>query len=677
MSVPSPSAQPASAAEIPALPPGATVEQVELHWYRHVYQGDRVKQLSFRAVMMGGIIGMLMSIAGLYTTLKIGWSFGVAITACVISYVLWNVFRGLSGGRLSQMTILENNCMQSTASAAGYSTGATIATAFGAMLLLKEGDPKTWDVQSPWIVGAFTLTTAALGVFLAIPMKRQMINREQLPFPSGIAAASTLKSLYAEGREAVQKAYSLVAALLAGAVVGFLNTGEGGLKVVDEFFEFFQKRVFSIRLPEQVNLTLFGTGLYPDKTRPVGYYFEPSVLLIAAGMIVGMRVSLSMLAGSLLLYFVVGPQLVAMDLRNAGVEGYVHSIDLIAGGTIYHVTRWALWGGTSLMVFASLTALALQWKTILRSFGVGRAPQADTPGSAADHEELERHIRRIEVPNSWFIAGMIPITIGVVLVNYLAFQISIPLGLLAVGMSFVLSMVACRATGETDTNPIGAMGKVMQLLFAVLPGAAGNKTINLMSAGIAANSASSSADLLTDLRSGYILGANPRQQFLAQFAGIFFGTLAIVPAWYLLVPSKSALEKFNPPATNMWKAVAEVLAGKNGLAALPDSAKIAILVGAVVGCVLPIIEKLFPKARPYMPSAMGLGLAWVVTFSNSFAFAIGAVIAWLWATLASRSADKFTIPIASGLVAGESLMKAILAMSATGVGLWQQFVSGK
>jgi uncharacterized oligopeptide transporter (OPT) family protein len=80
-------------------------------------------QLTFRAVAMGGIIGMLMSIAGLYTTLKIGWSFGVAITACVISYVIWNGLRAASGGRLSRMSILENNCMQSTASAAGYSTG--------------------------------------------------------------------------------------------------------------------------------------------------------------------------------------------------------------------------------------------------------------------------------------------------------------------------------------------------------------------------------------------------------------------------------------------------------------------------------------------------------------------------------------------------------------------------
>ncbi len=184
------------------------------------------------------------------------------------------------------------------------------------------------------------------------------------------------------------------------------------------------------------------------------------------------------------------------------------------------------------------------------------------------------------------IAGMLPIALAMLAVQYLAFDINIWLGLVAIGMSFVLSLVACRATGETDTTPIGAMGKVMQLLFAVL--SPKNLTHNIMSAGIAANSASSSADLLTDLKSGYLLGANPRKQFLAQFAGIFFGVCAVVPAWYLLVPDKAALEKFPAPATNQWTAVARVLT--EGLHKLPDNAKYAIVIGALLGIALPLID---------------------------------------------------------------------------------------
>ena len=60
-------------------------------------------QLTIRSVVMGGIIGMVMAVSNLYTTLKLGWSFGVSITACVISFVVWNAIRTILGGRISQM----------------------------------------------------------------------------------------------------------------------------------------------------------------------------------------------------------------------------------------------------------------------------------------------------------------------------------------------------------------------------------------------------------------------------------------------------------------------------------------------------------------------------------------------------------------------------------------------
>ena len=640
-------------AEFVPLADGASPEEKDRHWYQTCYMGDHVPQLTFRAVAMGAILGMLMSVSNLYTTLKVGWSFGVAITSCVMSFVIWNALRTLTAGRLSKMSILENNCMQSTASAAGYSTGATIATAFGALLIL---DPN--HVHQPWwVVGSFTLATGAMGVFLAIPMKRQMINQEQLPFPSGIAAATTLRSLYSHGGDALKKAYSLVAGLAAGAIVGVLNTAEDQLATLGRFFAWMRAHLFNIHLPEQVPAN--GIALLGGKP-VVGFGFEPSVMLIAAGMIVGLRVSLSMLGASLLLFFVVAPWLQGIDAANASVAGYVPSIPAVGGGALYHPVRWALWGGTAVIVFASLTSLALQWKTVARSFTLLR--RRDTASSASD---LEAKLAAIEVPDRWFIVGLIPITIAMLWVQIVAFQIHWWAGLIAVAMSFVLSMVACRATGETDTTPVGAMGKVMQLLFAVL--SPGNVTHNLMSAGIGANSASSSADLLTDLKSGYLLGANPRKQFLAQFVGIFFGTLVIVPAWYLLIPDQTALEKFPLPATQTWVAVARVLS--TGMSSLAVSARWVILIGALVGVLVPVLEKSFPKARRWMPSTMGLGLGWIVFFSNALAFAIGATIAWVWAKLNAKNQERYNIPIASGLVAGESLVKALLAMLATAVGL--------
>ncbi len=631
-------------------------------------------QLTLRAVVMGGILGMLMSASNLYTTLSIGWSFGVAITACVMSFVIWNAIRTLTGA--SNMSILENNCMQSTASAAGYSTGSTIATMFGALLLLQtapEGgtskDVSTWHVQPMWLVGIFTFCTGMMGVFLAIPMKRQMINQEKLPFPSGIAAAETLKSLYSASREAVHKAYSLVIALVCGAIIGVLNTDEdtsAKIGPLAKLFGFFKEKLVNIQLqgqyPEDGFFRIGPSGSLawgaPFK-QTIDSGFQPSVLLLGAGMITGVRVSLSMLAGSFLLYAFVAPHLIAMDIQHAGEQGYHASVELIGGGKIYHNYRWALWGGTGLMVFSSLTALAMQWRTIGRSFSRSKLESRGQTVSDA--------MKEIEVPNWWMLAGMIPLTIAMLILQIVAFKISWYAGLIAVGLSFVLSMVACRATGETDTTPIGAMGKVMQLTFALLH----PKQIipNLASAGIAANSASSSADLLTDLKSGYILGANPRKQFLAQFTGVFFGTVAIVPIRYPMVPKKAVLEEFPAPGTQSWYRIAKVLT--EGISSLADSAKWALLFGCLLGIALPLIEKLVvpPKYRKFFPSAMGLGLSWVVPFANALSFALGAVFSWAWLKMHKKSAETFNVPVASGLIAGESLMKALVAMSATAIGL--------
>ncbi|MGQ9651492.1 MAG: OPT family oligopeptide transporter [Phycisphaerae bacterium] len=658
------SVQAATVRKVPPLRENATPEEKELHWYQHVYRGEHVRQLTLRAVLTGGILGMFMCISNLYTTLKLGWSFGVAITACVLSYVIWNTIRAVSGNRLSEMTILENNCMQSTASAAGMSTGGTLATAVGSLLLMS-------GAHLPWTtLVAFTFLTAALGVFMAIPLKRQMINIEQLPFPSGMAAAETLRSLHSHGAEAVRKAYSLILALGCGALTGFFRGPEGVITTLDKIYRY-------VHIPE---LVPFGGLANPmswlrqsaAKASLAGLGFEPGTLMIAAGAFVGTRVSFSMLAGSILLYYVAMPLFVShgAQVAVAGTSGYV-SADSLSPGAILLPTRWALWGGTSIMVFSSLVSVGIQWRTLARSFRVFRRAsctdsQPTTRNPHGSSLDLQKAMDAIEVPSSWLIGGLIPIGIAIIFLNYFAFHMSIWLGAIAVAMSFVLSLVACRATGETDTTPTGAMGKVTQLVYAIL--AKGNYVVNLMSAGTTAAAAGSAADLLTDLKSGYLLGANPRRQFLAQFFGIFFGVAAIIPAWYLMVPTAERLHSFNPPAVYMWKAMADALT--QGLHTIPITAQWAILIGAVLGIILPVLAAKLPKAAPYLPSAMGLGLAWVVPFQNSLSFAIGAVIAWVWARMHKKSAETYTFPVAAGLIAGESIVLAFIAIAATATQLF-------
>lgn len=644
MAAPTANAEPTAAQPPPGLPDLTTVPEAERDavWLEHYYQGDRVPQLTVRAVLMGGILGAFMAVSNLYATLKLGWAFGVAITACVLSYSIWNAFVAV-GLAKTPMSILENNCMSSTASAAGYSTGGTLATAVGAMLLVTgDGGRLHWFPVAVWVA-----LTAALGVFIAIPMKRQMINQEQLPFPSGIAAAETLRSLYADGRESLLKGRALIASMFFGGLVAVVRDVFGRIPSHVPF----NFPVFTVR-----GRTVLGTQL-------PAFGFEPSALLIAAGMMVGIRVCTWMMVGSTVNYLVLAPYAAGLeDWQATGFVGHVEAAFAPDGAlAMLKVTKWSLWLGTALLVSSGLTSFALSWRTIARAFQKFLASRSK---STAPREggSIEERLEAIEVPTSWMIYGLVPITIGLVLLCWISLSIAPWLAVLSVVLAFVLSLVACRATGETDTTPIGAMGKITQFTYAIL--APGNTTVNLMTAGVTSGAAGSAADLLTDLKSGYLLGANPRQQFIAQLAGVVFGVPAVMIAWHFLVPNASVLEE--SPATMMWFAVAQALA--HGIEIIPLSARWAIAAGGVLGCVLSIAEARAPKAyRSYVPSSMGLGLSFVLPFQNSLSFFLGALIGLAWQRFGKASAERFLVPIASGVIAGESLAAAGIAMGTMGV----------
>src|SRR5258705_12304184 len=213
-----------SPAVLPIEPFRGTPEEIERQWYERVYRGrgDSMLQLTWRAVLMGSALGGVLSLTNLYIGLKAGWGFGVAITACILSYAIWTSLHRV-GLVSAPMTILENNCMQSTPSSAGYSTGGTLISAFAAYMIL-NGHPLPIPLTLAWV---FFL--AVLGVTMAVPMKRQMINVEQLRFPSGIAAAETLRALYSQGSKAMRAAKALGVAGIVAGVDKFWADGFGVL----------------------------------------------------------------------------------------------------------------------------------------------------------------------------------------------------------------------------------------------------------------------------------------------------------------------------------------------------------------------------------------------------------------------------------------------------------------
>ncbi len=593
----------------------------EIKWYKEVYQGDKVKQLTLRAVIMGSFLGGFMSLSNLYIGLKTGWGLGVAITSCILSYTIWKTLMAIFPKFFNdEMTILENNCMQSTASSAGYSTGGTMVSAISAYLLI-TGTHISWVVLTLW-----TFFLAALGVFIAIPMKRQMINVERLKFPSGIAAAETLKSLYSKGGEAGDKAKALGIGGLFGGLVAFLRDGVPA---------FFKKEIIPSSLSFPGKIAGFGLDKWTIS-------FELSAIMIAAGAIIGWKVGWSMLLGGIINYGFLAPKMVEIGAIDSSKLGY------------RAIVQWSTWAGASIMVTSGLFMFALQSKTILRAFkGIKNIFLLKS--------EKKGYVSSIEVPSIWFVGGSFLSGIGCIMVLHYAFNTSWWMGIIAVVLTFFLAIVAARATGESDITPIGAMGKITQLVFGVI--APSNMVTNLMTASVTAGAAGSTADLLTDLKSGYLLGANPRKQFIAQFLGIFAGTLIVVPAFYILVPDASALgsDKWPAPSAQVWAAVAKLLS--NGIDSLHPTARLGILIGGLIGIIIPVIEIIFPKRKKYIPSAMGLGLSMVIPFYNSLSMFIGAFIALMLEKKLPKIADKYIIPLSSGIIAGESIMGVFIALS--------------
>jgi OPT family oligopeptide transporter len=600
-----------------------TPEEIERHWFENVYAGDRMPQLTLRALVMGMFLGAFMSLSNVYIGLKAGWSMGVAITSCILAYAIFAALHRTFPKQFPAFSILENNAMQSCASAAGYMTGAGLVNAIPALMMLNPQAVPGMLPLTLWI-----LVLSWLGVFLAVPAKRQMINIEQLPYPSGIAAATTMRALHSEGSKAERQASALLwSGVLGAAITWFRDATAPWIRYPN--------------IPATWGTSWFKIGKH--RLNELTMSFEGSLLFVAAGAIMGFRQAWSMMLGACVNYLVLAP--IMMDQGIIAESG---------GSALRRISSWSLWIGVPMMVTSGLLLFFMQWRTVVRAFGTLAAFLKKRKGDGVDPME------RIEVPGSWFVGGMAVLGGAAVLLGHAIFQITWWMGVIAVLMTFFLVVVAARATGETDITPTGPISKITQLTFgAIRPG---NVTTNLMTANITAGAVSHAGDLLTDLKSGYLLGANPRQQFIAQFFGVLAGGLVVVPVFFLLVPNASVLgtEQWPAPAAQVWRGVAELLS--KGVGSLHPTARIGLLIGSLVGILLPLLEKWFPKQKKWIPAPTGLGIAFTINGYNSVMMFLGALIALYLSKKKPDLHEEYTIPVSSGIIAGESLMGVLIAL---------------
>ena len=594
-------------------PPAPTSTAREAEWLAKTYQAGATN-LTARAVLVGMAIGGAMCLSNLYVFFKTGWSMGVTLTACILAF---GAFRFLQAVGLVKkpLGVLENNALTTVASGAGDMTGGGNLAAFGALLLVTTLRPE------PLPMIAWFALIAALGVFAAIPIKRQLINQEGLAFPTGTATAETIRSIHdAAAGGGASKATWLAGAALFAALLTWLRDAWHVIPA-------------TIGLPVMLAGRSLATWTLALKAE---------VVLIGGGALMSFRTGWSLLLGGVLTYAVLAPALVA--------QGIVTTVSYKA------IVAWTLWPGAAILVASGLTSFAIDYKSVARSFtGLTRVfGQHRGPAAASG-------ISAVECPEWWFPFGFVVLAPGVVALMVWLFQIPLWAGLIAVPLAVVMGFVAARVTGETDVTPTKALGPVTQMVFgAITPG---NLSGNIMSANVTGGIGLHAADLLTTLKTGWLLGAKPRHQLYAQLFGVVAGALVVVPAFNLIIPDPSVLggEAWPAPSCVVWAGVSKAFAG--GLGALHPTSRVAIMVGLALGVTLALLEKFAPRRlRPLLPSPSGLGIALVVPGSNCVAMFLGAAIAEGLRRKRPALAEKTVVPVASGLIAGESLMGIVIAL---------------
>src|SRR5262245_10356289 len=370
------------------------------------------KELTFRSLIVAMLVAAVIGGSYPYVVLKLGFGPNISVVSAFFGYLALGIaFRNFHRW--------ENNIVQT----AGTSAGQTefLCTLIAAFDFLRQ-DPNahfTFELQ-PHQAFLWLTCSGLLGVLLSVPMRRHFVVDENLTFADGVAAAETLVVLDSKGPESRGAARAMA---LSGILSGLLFTIREDARLLGKVWF----RVTEM-IPFGVNGAKMNVGL------------SLSLLSIGSGLLVGMRITLSMLIGAMI--WVIAPPL------------------LLQQGWVAHMVRremllWILWPGVGVLVAGGLTSLFLRWNVLTKSFR-GLASAAVGEG---------------EFPMSWVIWGSLASAVALALVQ--RFSLGMPFGLTSVAiiLTVPLMLVGIRVLGETNWGPISALTNMTQGIFgAIAPG---------------------------------------------------------------------------------------------------------------------------------------------------------------------------------------------------------------
>lgn len=572
------------------------------------------REFTIRAVIAGVVVAAIMGASYPYVVLKLGFGPNVSVVAAFFGYLFLGIlFRNFNRW--------ENNIVQTAGTSAAQ-------TAFMCVILAAFdflGQNKALGYTfSPGVLESFLWLTAAslLGILLAVPLRNHYVVEEKLTYADGVAAAETIVVLDARGPEAKLAAKALFGAAIASAGMWLLTQKWGGRLI-----------------PEEVFHTMFGLT-----AATTGAGFAISLLGLGSGMIVGNRINFSMAIGGIISW-IIAPKLLYSSSEYfvaPVVGGSVHvpvPDGIIPWLTRGEILRWVMWPGTGMLIAAGLTALALKWRTLARTF-------TTLSGKSIESGEF---------PLKWVGIGAVLATIMLCIVQVVFFDLPIWLTLIAVALSVPLMLVGLRVLGETNWGPISQLTNVMQSIFAaVVPG---NLTANLAASGTTGTIAVQSEAIMQDYKCGHIIGSTPRFLTYSQLIAAPIGAAAVSLAYPMFkdIYGVGGDGGLSSPISQRIAGFSEVLA--TGLDKLPPYSMEAMLIGAVIGILITFLEIPWKK---WVPSATGLGIGMMVPGSVVFTMVLGGIVMSLWSRANKKSADMLGMPLASGLIAGEAIMAIII-----------------
>ncbi len=592
------------------------------------------KELTLRGLVLGVLLTFVFTAANVYLGLKVGLTFASSIPAAVISMAIL--------AAVKDSTILENNIVQTVASAAG--TLSAIIFVLPGLVIVGY-----WTGFPFWQSALICVSGGILGVLFTIPLRRALVTTSDLPYPEGVAAAEVLKvgsAARGETKDASGESREGLTAVILGTVAS------GGLAILG-----------ATRLLATEVAGFFRLGAMASS----GYNIAWSLALLGAGHLVGLSVGMAMLIGLVTSWVVAVPILTSMTPAADGVSLATHTMGIWR-------TQVRFIGAGAIAVAAIYTLARLAKPVVGGLVATLAASKAQATADDTDRDMSPGWIYGLTAA-CLTVAGILAYTFAkstVLAPNAgLLTMIAVPFVLI---IGFVIAGVCGYMAGliGASNSPISGVGILSivvcasLLVLAIAPTPENRGALvafALFVTAIVFACATISNDNLQDLKTGQLVGASPMRQQIALIVGVVAGAAVIPPVLNLLAKAYGFAGAANVGvlAPNPLPAPQATLISALAQGVVGGSLEWKMIgIGALVGVGLIVMDATLGALKMLRVPPLAVGIGIYLPMSATFAVVVGAVISHWYGKRARTMknpgrSERLGTLVASGLIVGESL----------------------